>query len=657
MAEYLSPGVYVEETSFRSKSIEGVSTSTAGFVGPTLFGPTSGVPELLTSFGDFERIYGGLDQITFEGESESDNYVAHAVRAFFSNGGQRLYLSRAFRKRTEGDSTARLTLNSTTSPPDQLELEARYTGSGGNLTLTFTARLTQNTLAGVPRDPTQPLGVRDPVLRGVNEYDVVWIGKGAGSPVAKPTKGILYWAESITDSVTHQPTWEFHAEDNSSVFLKDLDPATDFVRVLTVGLVISYPGQVPRTDVFSKLGLHPAATTSLSATFNAILLNRSKALTYPLIFDPNGDFKNGPQVARVLFSQTRAPADLARVQRLLGNPPPGTSLTVFDTLGRDELSDTDRQVTAVLTGGDDGARPTPEEYEGTDIDPKNKTGLKAFEDLTDISIVAGPGYSYLGTIDSPIREANVLTVMELLIGHCERMRYRIAVLDSSDQMDLTTVRSYRAQVDSTYAALYYPWVVIVDPITDQEIILPPSGFVSGLYADNDIKYGVHKAPANQVVQLATRFEIMLNKGQQDVLNPEGINCFRFFEGRGYRLWGARTISSDPEWKYVNLRRYFAYLEHSLDNGTQWTVFENNSENLWSNVVRTIEDFLFSEWKSGRLMGDTPDQAYFVRCDRSTMTQDDIDNGRLICLIGVSPVRPAEFVIFRIGQWVGSQSGK
>ena len=296
-------------------------------------------------------------------------------------------------------------------------------------------------------------------------------------------------------------------------------------------------------------------------------------------------------------------------------------------------------------------------YEGTDIDPKNKTGLKAFEDLTDISIVAGPGYSYLGTIDSPIREANVLTVMELLIGHCERMRYRIAVLDSSDQMDLTTVRSYRAQVDSTYAALYYPWVVIVDPITDQEIILPPSGFVSGLYADNDIKYGVHKAPANQVVQLATRFEIMLNKGQQDVLNPEGINCFRFFEGRGYRLWGARTISSDPEWKYVNLRRYFAYLEHSLDNGTQWTVFENNSENLWSNVVRTIEDFLFSEWKSGRLMGDTPDQAYFVRCDRSTMTQDDIDNGRLICLIGVSPVRPAEFVIFRIGQWVGSQSGK
>jgi len=655
MAEYLSPGVYVEETSFRSKTIEGVSTSTAGFVGPTLFGPTSGVPELLTGVGDYERIYGGLDQTTFEDEGETDNYLAHAVRAFFTNGGQLLYVSRTFRNASAGDSTARWTLSATNSPPDQLDLQARYPGSGGNIGLTFTARLTQNTLAGVPRDPTNPLGPRDPVLRGVNDYDVVWIGQGTGSPVAKPTSGTLYWADAITDPVTQLPTWQFHPEDGTTIFLKDLDPAADLVRVLSIGLVVNYPGEETRSDVYSNLGLHPLSTTSLSATFAPTLLNRSKELTYALIFDPLAQLQNGPQVARVLLSQPRSPADLARVSRLLGNPPPGTSLTVFDTLGRDELSDSDRQVTVVLTGGDDGARPTPQEYEGDDVDPQNKTGLTAFEDLTDISIVAAPGYSYLGDLDSPIREANILTTMGLLIAHCELMKYRIAVLDSSDQMDLTDVRAYRAQVDSTYAALYYPWVVIVDPITDQEIILPPSGFVAGLYADNDATYGVHKAPANQVVQLATRFEVMLNKGQQDVLNPEGINCFRFFEGRGYRLWGARTISSDPEWKYVNLRRYFAYLEHSLDNGTQWTVFENNSENLWSNVVRTIEDFLFSEWKSGRLLGDTPDQSYFVRCDRTTMTQNDIDNGRLVCLIGVSPVRPAEFVIFRIGQWVGSQS--
>jgi phage tail sheath protein FI len=145
------------------------------------------------------------------------------------------------------------------------------------------------------------------------------------------------------------------------------------------------------------------------------------------------------------------------------------------------------------------------------------------------------------------------------------------------------------------------------------------------------------------------FELPINKGQQDVLNPEGINCLRFFEGRGFRVWGGRTISSDPEWKYVNLRRYFAFIERSIDKGTQWAVFEPNGSALWANVRRTIEDFLFNEFKSGHLLGDTVDEAYFVKCDRTTMTQNDLDNGRLICLVGIAPLRPAEFVIFRIGQ--------
>ena len=215
---------------------------------------------------------------------------------------------------------------------------------------------------------------------------------------------------------------------------------------------------------------------------------------------------------------------------------------------------------------------------------------------------------------------------------------------------LTEVRQLRAKIDSSYAALYYPWVKILDPLTNTEIVVPPSGFVCGIYARNDTNRAVYKAPANEVVNLALGFELTINKGQQEVLNPEGINCFRFFEDRGYRLWGARTASSDQEWKYVNLRRYFAYLEHSIDNGTQFAVFEPNGPALWANVRRTIEDFLLNEWQSGALLGDKPEKAYFVRCDRSTMTQNDLDNGRLICLIGVSPLRPAEFVIFRIGQW-------
>ena len=174
--------------------------------------------------------------------------------------------------------------------------------------------------------------------------------------------------------------------------------------------------------------------------------------------------------------------------------------------------------------------------------------------------------------------------------------------------------------------------------------------MAGIYARNDTEHAVFKSPANEVVRLAIDFEQRINKAQQDVLNPQGVNCFRYFPGHGFLLWGARTISDDPEWKYVSVRRYFAYLEHSIDRGTQWVVFENNGPQLWDNVRRTVEDFLFNEWKMGALLGDKPDQAYFVRCDRSTMTQNDLDNGRLVCLIGVAVVKPAEFVIFRIGQW-------
>ncbi|RMH34166.1 MAG: phage tail sheath family protein, partial [Nitrospirae bacterium] len=179
--------------------------------------------------------------------------------------------------------------------------------------------------------------------------------------------------------------------------------------------------------------------------------------------------------------------------------------------------------------------------------------------------------------------------------------------------------------------------------------LPPSGFVCGIYARNDVQRGVHKAPANEIVRGALRFETDINFAQQEVLNPLGINCLRSFPGRGLRVWGARTISSDPEWKYVNVRRYFNYLEHSVDRGTQWAVFEPNGERLWANIRETVSSFLYNEWISGALLGKNTDEAFFVRCDRSTMTQNDLDNGRLICLIGVAVLKPAEFVIFRIGQ--------
>jgi len=268
--------------------------------------------------------------------------------------------------------------------------------------------------------------------------------------------------------------------------------------------------------------------------------------------------------------------------------------------------------------------------------------------LDDISIVAAPGSSAY---------TDAAGIQRLLISHAEgRRRYRIAVLDTAARLNPGAARTERAVIDSKYAAMYYPWVVISNPNArpgrddiPREIALPPSGFLCGIYARNDIERGVFKAPANEVVRGALRFEREISTGEQEMLNPLGVNCLRFFPGRGYRVWGARTASSDPEWKYVNVRRYFNYLEASIDRGTQWAVFEPNGERLWANVRTTIADYLYNEWVTGALLGSKPDQAFFVRCDRSTMTQNDLDNGRLICLVGVAALKPAEFVIFRIGQ--------
>jgi phage tail sheath protein FI len=293
-----------------------------------------------------------------------------------------------------------------------------------------------------------------------------------------------------------------------------------------------------------------------------------------------------------------------------------------------------------LGTGTDGTLPDKAAYEAA---------LALLVGLEDISIVAAPGYSVRSSTDYQ-------GIQDALLSHVGvGRRYRIGVLDAPPDQTPSTMRDLRGLVDSNRAAMYYPWVVVNNPLAGPnsnqpaEIILPPSGFVCGIYARNDIERGVWKAPANEVVRGTLRFERHINHGEQELLNPIGVNCLRYLSGRGFRVWGARTVSSDPEWKYVNVRRYFNYLESSIDRGTQWVVFEPNGETLWANVRGTVSDFLLNEWRSGALLGGKQDEAFFVRCDRTTMTQNDLDNGRLICLIGVAVVKPAELVIFRIGQ--------
>jgi len=252
-----------------------------------------------------------------------------------------------------------------------------------------------------------------------------------------------------------------------------------------------------------------------------------------------------------------------------------------------------------------------------------------------------------------------VTIQNALINQCEFMRYRFAVLDgpSPPQDTLANVQFQRQQFDTKYAALYHPWLLIPFPFPTTlsripDYPIPPSGHLVGIYARTDIERGVHKAPANEVVRGITGLQRVLNKEQQDILNPfpVHINVIRDFRdnNRGIRVFGGRVITSDPDWKYVNVRRLLIFIEASIDRGLQWVRFEPNTEPLWARVPRPITKFLNLFSRHGALECTKPEEAFFVKCDRTTMTQTDIDNGRLIVVVGVAPVKPAEFVIIRIG---------
>ncbi|HKN51722.1 MAG TPA: phage tail sheath subtilisin-like domain-containing protein, partial [Amycolatopsis sp.] len=252
----------------------------------------------------------------------------------------------------------------------------------------------------------------------------------------------------------------------------------------------------------------------------------------------------------------------------------------------------------------------------------------------------------------------VKAVQLAMIAHCELMGDRMAILDPPPSLSPQEIKDWRldqAGYDSKYAALYYPWVKVLDPATGVNTFIPPSGHMAGVWARTDATRGVHKAPANEVVRGALALETHLTKAEQELLNPIGVNCVRSFSGKGIRVWGARTLSSDPAWRYLNVRRLFNYLEESILNGTQWVVFEPNDDALWARIRRTISAFLVMEWRKGALFGLTPDEAFYVKCDRETNPAEGIDLGQVICEVGIAPVKPAEFVIFRLAQMSGGTS--
>jgi phage tail sheath protein FI len=524
MPEYLAPGVYVEEIETGPRPIEGVSTSTTGFVGQTERGPL--VPRMVSSWEEYSRWFGGyIDRLP---GGTTRKYLPYAVRGFFDNQGQRLIIARIV---PPGAAAATLSLGGT---PGATEVSAVGPGLWGNNIM---------------------VRIKPAALALANSPTANWF-----------RMTLLYYRDGIPNP-----------------FVDPTDPANS------------------------------------SRVANAVIVAEDYDNLSVLSSDSN-------------FAQTIVNAASKLVTLTVGGRP---AEVAFERLSQ---------------GTAGNGEPTEEEYRGSPDDRiDQRKGLLGLAGIRDISLLAIPDEVVLPNLRSDI------------IQQCETLKDRFAILCASEAEQDGSLTTLRTPQDSTYGAYYLPWVrVLATQTPEGNVLVPPHGHLAGIYARVDDERGVHKAPANEVVAgIITRdlsidkkpLKLTLGKQDQDILNPLGVNVIRDFrpDGRGIRVWGARTMTSDPMWRYINVRRLFIFIEQSIDRGTQWIVFEPNYEQTWSAVRMSISAFLTSVWRSGALAGTTPDEAFFVKCDRTTMLQDDLDNGKLICLIGVAPVKPAEFVIFRISQ--------
>ncbi|HEY6352730.1 MAG TPA: phage tail sheath C-terminal domain-containing protein [Candidatus Angelobacter sp.] len=785
MPQYLSPGVYIEEQDTGPEPIEGVSTSVTGFVGVAQMGPLdTNPPVLVTSFPEFQRIFGSYFTPGFTAPSNGDSYnlLPHAVAGFFNNGGQLLYIKRVANALTPpafasvsnlennvGSPTIMTRLTTTAVPlvTSTIFVEnMRGIQNGAHITLTqvkngVTSTSGSLTVASYNDSQnsvtfTAPLPAPTPAATNYDwQYTTVALTSGAPFVPAPNTSEFLLnasspglWGNTVQTQGTGlqveiTPSSRTQAQ---VIGIGNVAPGTNNLILLNSALNF-YAGAILE---FNTGGGDTVAGSVTSGTFTVgeqVVQTSTGATAYVLATvpaagpmtiggltgTPDGTHTWTGASSGAVFTPTAAPAAVsggkfyAKVLNVTGS---GVQLTAgltgteptainenltaklpvtvrtceFDINAfHGTVSESFRGLTldnntpyyyatailngssllsvpllptvpphtpwdnttpdpstmpvapdgqnVQLTGGTDGATPTFTDFGGNDGGPGNRTGIAALIDASEVSIIAAPGVSDQNT-------------QMALITQCETLKYRFAILDPAPTStggtpSMTNIQNQRSLYDTLYAAIYYPRVVVTDPLSGNPLAICPSGHMAGIYAQTDAARGVWKAPANIVINGILSLETKLSKGDQDILNPEpnNINALRDFtkQDRGLRVYGARCITSNEEWKYINVRRLFIFIEASLDEGTQWAVFEPNDQQLWNRLIQSVSSFLSTIWQQGGLMGATADQAYFVKCGLDTMSQDDIDNGRLIMLVGVAPVFPAEFVIIRIGQWAGGSS--
>lgn len=562
----------MEEFDSGGKPMEGVGTSTAGFIGLAERGPVEGVPQLVTNFADFKRTYGGY---LSENEYGEYRFLAYAVEHFFINGGSRCFVSRVAPK------DAKPSKGAAPAEAPVLEIQAKNPGLWGDsmsIVVTPSSKAKTQILEEIQTAEGKRYSVKSSA--GFFEGDTVVFRDGDTAVYNRVVK-------SQDNIITFEKEFEVDVTD------KNLLPSKT-ISTCEFNLEVKYDDIV---EFYENL------------SFNIAIPNYVEKKT------AKSDLLISCYVGR------RAEEPVSPFDEIAGGEPDKAYCVI-------EMKNGSNGSAADISAAD---------FIGTDNGAGKRTGIQSFLDNDNVSIMAVPG----------IVDPNVQL---MLVAHCENLASRFAVLDMPrDAKKVEDIIAHRDIVDSNYSAMYHPWLEVFDPLDKKNIAIPPSGSVIGIYARSDNSRGVHKAPANETVRACVGLDCQFNKGEQDILNPKGVNLIRTFPGQGIRVWGARTTSSDGSWKYVNVRRLFIFVEESIKANTNWAVFEPNDEVLWVRVKRTIDVFLTGLWRSGALAGSAPSEAFFVNVGRNTMSQDDIDNGRLICVIGIAPVKPAEFVIFRISQ--------
>ena len=577
MPEYQSPGVYVEEVDNGTKAVEGVSTSTAGFLGETERGPVE--PRLVTSFSEFKRLYGS---------SPDTSDLDVAVDGFFKNGGGRCFVGRV--TAAEPEDRAQATLTDENGDP---VVDVTANGPG---------EWAESVAIVVDDGPMYE--------EGHNEYFRM---------------RVRYWAcdiENVDDPASDQPDPVPAVEEEYEDMTPDRESSQYYEKQTPTSVLIDLERA---GDGRPAEGLTWLSTdTASSAASDGGLIDAENQIVIPEDLDEQSYNDLQDMAEPFEIDRSQAKDELVDDLEAIRDGEVEVDVQVVDPTQKERADVDDGEVSL-------------SDFRGV-AKPGMRTGLEAFKELDEISIVCVPD------------ENDIRGLTDAVVTHCENMGERFAVLQTPQTPG--PVSEMETPVDSSYAAYYGPWLRIKDPYTNNEKLVPPGGHVAGIFARSDAEHGVHKAPANETVRGVLELQYDYTKGEQDILNPKGVNLIRSFQGRGIRVWGARTCSSDPSWKYVNVRRLFLYIEQSIDEGTQWVVFEPNDVDTWARVRQTVENFLTTVWREGGLQGSSADEAFYVKCGEETMSQDDIDNGRLIVEIGIAPVKPAEFVIFRIGQWTG-----